>query len=180
MLATAASISGEAVGIGADGVAFVRKEDGSMLPLHLVIIACASPVADTQCDAEVLVTNIVKTVTDYFSGAIGVAGDHHKMGHTPLLLALYSHAGWEVNEALTSCRLGGLQALDSDNNKALHLLVSNHYKDAAAALAVLRAAPAAATATALNENGMLLIEVSCLFLPNHGSSPRALYANASS
>lgn len=83
---------------------------------------------------------------------------HNEMGHVPLLLSIYAHAGWEVIEALASCGPGGLQALDSDNNNALHLLVSDHCKDASAALAVLRVVPEAATAR--NENGMLPIEVS--------------------
>lgn len=218
--------------------ASVRNEDG-MLPLHLVIIACASPVAATF-GSDVDGTDIVKTVCGYFPCAIGVAdnegnlpihtaasvlqGDHgagivdflldetdrqvtgpaslrfcqksvvdeihaetfetdttatpsdvsiqyddasncllvrNEMGQTPLALAISSHAGWEVIEALT-CGRGGLQALDAENNNALHLLVSDRFKDPAAALALLRAVPEAATVR--NENGMLPIEVG-RFLP---------------
>jgi hypothetical protein len=79
------------------------------------------------------------------------------MGHTPLLLAIYSHAGWEVIESLL-CGQVEPCALDSEKNNALHLLVSEHYKDPAAALAVLRFMPEAASVR--NEKGMLPIEVS--------------------
>jgi ankyrin repeat protein len=79
------------------------------------------------------------------------------MGYTPLVLAIYAHAGWEVIESLL-CDQCDINSLDSENNNALHLLVSEQYKDPAAALAVLRAKPAAATVR--NDKGMLPIEVS--------------------
>ena len=88
---------------------------------------------------------------------------HNSMGHTPLLLAIYSRAGWEVIEAL----LGGLSepmSLDFDDNNALHLLVSEYYMDPAAALVVLRAVPTAAVGR--NSKGMLPIEVSCPCVTN--------------
>ena len=50
--------------------ASVRNEDG-MLPLHLVLIACASPVA-TSVVSDVDVFDIVQTVVKLFPGAIGV------------------------------------------------------------------------------------------------------------
>jgi ankyrin repeat protein len=78
------------------------------------------------------------------------------LGHTPLLLAIYSRSGWEVIESLV-CQDGESYGLDSENNSALHLLVSEHYKDPSAALAVLRAIPEAASIR--NDMGMLPIEV---------------------
>jgi hypothetical protein len=78
-------------------------------------------------------------------------------GHVPLFLAIHSHAGWEVIEALVR-RQSGIHSLDSENNTALHLLVSEQYKDPAAALKVLSQRPEAATIR--NDTGMLPIEVS--------------------
>jgi hypothetical protein len=78
-------------------------------------------------------------------------------GHTPLLLAIYEHAGWEVIESLIHDKAGAA-SLDTENNNALHLLVSEHYKDPAAALKVLAQRPE--TATLRNDKGMLPIEVS--------------------
>lgn len=80
----------------------------------------------------------------------------NEQGYTPLALAIYGNAGWDVVEKLT-CESGGLQGLDENENTALHLLVSSH-ADPAAALAVLRIVPEAAAVR--NENGMLPVEVS--------------------
>jgi hypothetical protein len=81
----------------------------------------------------------------------------NNLGYTPLLLAIYSHAGWEVVLTLLAGQVEPVP-LDSENNNALHLLVSEHYKDPSAALVVLRAMPLAATRR--NDSGMLPIEVS--------------------
>jgi hypothetical protein len=50
-----------------------------------------------------------------------------------------------------------LQSLDADANNSLHLLVSEQYKDPAAALAILKLVPEVATMR--NGSGMLPIEV---------------------
>ena len=80
----------------------------------------------------------------------------NELGHTPLLLAIYSHAGWEVIDALVRNQTG-IYTLDSEDNNALHLLVSEQYKDPTAALKVLSQSPEAATIR--NNKGMLPIEV---------------------
>lgn len=80
----------------------------------------------------------------------------NELGYTPLLLAIYSHAGWEVIGSFL--RNQTPLSLDSENNSALHLLVSEHYKDPAAALKVLSERPE--TAIIRNDKGMLPIEVS--------------------
>jgi ankyrin repeat protein len=79
------------------------------------------------------------------------------MGYTPLIVAIHAHAGWEVIGSLLRYECD-TNALDDDNNNALHLLVSEDYKDPEAALAVLKARPTAATVR--NDKGMLPIEVS--------------------
>jgi hypothetical protein len=237
--------------------ASVRNEDG-MLPLHLVLIACATPVAATVT-SDIDTIDIVKAVLKLFPGAIGVADNEgnlpihtaasvlrgpqgarefsnsalcfqfffsysqsclildimsvllneadklasgpsclrfrnkvsfhqlddetfetstaisqsdssvmgnestscllvrNDMGYSPLLISIYSHAGWEVIEALLANQVEPFP-LDAGNNNALHLLVSEHYKDPAAALVVLHAIPVAAARR--NDKGMLPIEVS--------------------
>jgi hypothetical protein len=50
--------------------ASVRNEYG-MLPMHLVIIACASPIA-VSIGSIVEPVDVVRTVLKYFPGAIGV------------------------------------------------------------------------------------------------------------
>ena len=77
--------------------------------------------------------------------------------HTPLLTAIYSHAGWEVIETLVRHQTD-IFSLYSENNNALHLLVSEQYNDPAAALKVLSLRPESATIR--NDKGMLPIEVS--------------------
>lgn len=59
--------------------ASVRNEDG-MLPLHLVLIACATPVAATVT-SKVSVIDIVKAAINLFPGAIGVADNE---GNLPI------------------------------------------------------------------------------------------------
>ena len=80
----------------------------------------------------------------------------NELSDTPLAAAVYSGAGWEVIEALT-CKDAALQSLDAEANTALHLLVSEQYKDPSAALAMLKLVPEAATMR--NGSGMLPIEV---------------------
>lgn len=107
----------------------------------------------------------LETSTDVSQSDSSVHGDEstncllaaNELGHTPLLLAIYSHAGWEVIESLI-LNQADVFSLDSENNNALHLLVSEQYKDPGAALKVLSIRPA--TATVRNNNGMLPIEVS--------------------
>ena len=96
----------------------------------------------------------------------------NELGQKPLQLAIYSHAGWEVIETLVRHR-SDIFSLDSENNTALHLLVSEQYKDPAAALKVLSQRPEAATV--LNNKGMLPIEVSfhkiyCNNMEDYGSN----------
>jgi ankyrin repeat protein len=78
---------------------------------------------------------------------------------TPLALAISSRAGWEVIEALC-CSKTCLEAFDSEENSALHLLLSDPYKDPIAALTLLKLVPEAASLR--NADGMLPIEVSLL------------------
>jgi hypothetical protein len=59
--------------------ASVRNEDG-MLPLHLVLIACATPVA-TAVTSDIDVIDIVLAVQKLFPGAIGVADNE---GNLPI------------------------------------------------------------------------------------------------
>ena len=107
----------------------------------------------------------LETSTDVSQSDSSIYGDEstncllsaNELGYTPLLLAIYSHAGWEVVESLI-LNQADVFSLDSENNNALHLLVSEQYKDSVAALGVLSARPA--TATVRNSNGMLPIEVS--------------------
>jgi ankyrin repeat protein len=78
---------------------------------------------------------------------------------TPLLAAIHARVGWEMIEAIAR-GVGGRQAAlwqDSEKNNALHLLVSDRFKDPAAALSILKVAREAATVC--NEEGMLPIEV---------------------
>jgi hypothetical protein len=80
----------------------------------------------------------------------------NELGQTPLLLAIQSQAGWEVIEALVQHQ-SDIFHLDSEHNNVLHLLVSEQYKDPAAALKVLSQRPEAARMR--NDKGMLPIEV---------------------
>ena len=59
--------------------ASVRNEDG-MLPLHLVIIACASPLVAT-IGSDIGPVDVVQAVLKYFPGAIGVADNE---GNLPI------------------------------------------------------------------------------------------------
>lgn len=59
--------------------ASVRNEDG-MLPLHLVLIACASPLVAT-IGTDVEPVDIVQAVLKYFPGAIGVTDNE---GNLPI------------------------------------------------------------------------------------------------
>jgi ankyrin repeat protein len=59
--------------------ASVRNEDG-MLPLHLVIIACASPLVAT-IGSDIEPVDVVQAVLKYFPGAIGVADNE---GNLPI------------------------------------------------------------------------------------------------
>jgi len=82
-------------------------------------------------------------------------------GDTPVMTAIHSRAGWKVINALILGQ-GGTKAVlcqDIEGNNALHLLVSEEYKDQAAVMCVLKAAPEAATVR--NEDGMLPIEIAC-------------------
>jgi ankyrin repeat protein len=80
-------------------------------------------------------------------------------GETPLLVAIHARAGWELIEAIACGEDGRRAALwqESGMQNALHLLVSDRFKDPAAALSILKVAPAAAAVR--NEEGMLPIEV---------------------
>lgn len=83
----------------------------------------------------------------------------NEFDETPLLVAIHARAGWEMIEAI-ACGEGGLRAAlwqDSGMNNSLHLLVSDRFKDSAAALSILKVAPEAATVR--NDEGMLPIEV---------------------
>ena len=59
--------------------ASVRNENG-MLPLHLVIIACASPLVAT-IGSDIGPVDVVQAVLKYFPGAIGVADNE---GNLPI------------------------------------------------------------------------------------------------
>ena len=86
----------------------------------------------------------------------------NEFGETPLLCAIRSHKGWQMIEALVSGPGGKEAAIieDANKNNALHLLVDD-FQDAAAAMSVLKTAPA--TATMRNSEGMLPIEVRSSF-----------------
>ena len=62
--------------------ASVRNEDG-MLPLHLVILACASPLVVT-IGSDVKPVDVVQAVLKYFPGAIGVPDNE---GNLPIHIA---------------------------------------------------------------------------------------------
>jgi hypothetical protein len=82
------------------------------------------------------------------------------MGHTPLVTAVRSKAGWEIIEAI-ACGPGGKKASllpDANMSNVLHLLVSGEFADPASILSVLKIAPQAAAVQ--NSEGMLPIEVS--------------------
>ena len=88
----------------------------------------------------------------------------NELNDTPLAAAVYSGAGWEVIEAL-ACKDAALEPLDTEGNNALHLLVSEQYKDPEAAMTILKLIPEIATMR--NGSGMLPIEVfatSCSFV----------------
>jgi ankyrin repeat protein len=116
-------------------------------------------------DAETVTTDATATPTE-----VSAADDcsycnlvRNNMGHTPLVAAVRSRAGWEIIEAI-ACGLGGDKAVlltDANLSNVLHLLVSGEFADAASILSVLKIAPQAAAVQ--NSEGMLPIEVS-----NHG------------
>jgi hypothetical protein len=116
-------------------------------------------------DAETVTTDATATPTE-----VSAADDcsycnlvRNNMGHTPLVAAVRSRAGWEIIEAI-ACGLGGDKAVlltDANLSNVLHLLVSGEIADAASILSVLKIAPQAAAVQ--NSDGMLPIEVS-----NHG------------
>lgn len=70
--------------------ASVRNEDG-LLPLHLVIIACASPLV-VAIDSEIEPVDVVRAVFKYFPGAIGVTDNEGNLPiHTAASVLSGSH-----------------------------------------------------------------------------------------
>jgi hypothetical protein len=59
--------------------ASVRNEDG-MLPLHLVLLACASPLV-TTIGSDIEPVDVVQEVLKYFPGAVGVTDNE---GNLPI------------------------------------------------------------------------------------------------
>ncbi|VEU36051.1 unnamed protein product [Pseudo-nitzschia multistriata] len=87
----------------------------------------------------------------------------NNFNETPLLVAIRSHKGWEMIEALVSGPGGRKAALcqDTDKNNALHLLVGE-FQDATAAMSILKVVPESALQR--NAAGILPIEIACMQL----------------
>jgi hypothetical protein len=85
----------------------------------------------------------------------------NEQGETPLMVAIHSHAGWKIIEALVSGP-GGVETIlcqDFELNNALHMLVHDQYRDPKAVMSILKIAPVAARGK--NLSNMIPFEIAC-------------------
>jgi len=145
------------------GAVGVKDNDGN-LPLHTAAAALRGD------DGARVVNLLLKAYHDWSMTTARVDSNpppavvgmcKNNAGETPLTRAIQSLAGKDMIEALLHGDGGRLAALDkgSESRNALHLALDRNFHDASVVLSILKASPS--TATIVDGNGMLPIQLAC-------------------